>query len=82
MKDRIFRGKYAEGLVYADREREEGGDYKHLAFLSYRTLELEIRKDCPPELKAWIEHDAMRIQSMRGQPFRVSTAGQTVLLGG
>src|SRR3546814_1593750 len=81
MDQRIFSGIYPAGIVYADRTRQKGGDYARLAFLPYDTLELEFSTDCPPELKKLIERDAEKIQSRAGQEFRVSTVGQTVLLG-
>lgn len=79
--DRLFVGVYPTGIVYADRSREEHGDYKRLAFLPYRTLELEWSKGVPADLKKRIESDARVIQARRGEEFQVSTAGQTVRLG-
>lgn len=81
MQSRIFSGIYPTGIVYADRQREKGGDYARLAFLPFSTLELEFATDCPPELAAQIELDAERIQVRVGQDFKVSTCGQTVVLG-
>lgn len=80
--DRLFIGIYPMGIVYADREVEVLGDYKRLAFLSYRTLDLELKPDCPAELRGHIENHAEAIQARRGQQYEVSTSGQTVLLGG
>lgn len=82
MNDRIFRGNYPCGIVYADRKREKHGDYARLAFLPYNTLQLEFADDCPPELRKQIEAEAAAIQSRRGEQFQISTAGQTVTLGG
>jgi hypothetical protein len=82
LKQRLFSGAYPCGIVYADRAREVAGDYKRLAFLSYASLELEIEHDCPDDLAALIRDDAALIQAQRGQHFQISTAGQTVLLGG
>jgi hypothetical protein len=81
MNPRIFAGVYPAGIVYADRHREEHGDYARLAFLSYATLELEVEKSCPAQLRAEITEDAARIQARRGQQYQVSASGQTVLLG-
>lgn len=81
MPDRIFCGVYPCGLVYADRHREKHGDYARLAFLSYRTLELELEKDCPAELVAEIQASAAGMQAKRGQPFQISTTGQSITLG-
>lgn len=81
MSDRIFCGVYPCGLVYADRSREKHGDYVRLAFLPYHTLELELERDCPAELRADIEASAAAMQAKRGQPFAISTTGQYVRLG-
>lgn len=54
---------YPEGIVYADRRRERGGDYARLACLSFGTLRLEIEKDGPEELRRRIVADAERIQA-------------------
>ncbi len=78
---RIFIGCFPEGIVYADRTVEIDGDYARLAFLSYSTLELEFSPACPTALKQEIRDSAARIQARRGQPFRISTCGQTVVLG-
>lgn len=80
-KDRLFIGVYPGGIVYADRGREEHGDYARLAFLPFDTLKLDIASNCPLDLKERIEADASRIQLQRGKQFRISTAGQTVMLG-
>lgn len=77
----LFIGIYPCGVVYADRTRERDGDYIRLAFLCYSTLELEMEPDCPPNLEAMIRKNAATIQAMKGQQFRISTCGQTVLLG-
>ncbi len=79
---RIFIGVYPEGLVYADRMREVGGDYARLAFLSYRTLELQFDAGCPEYIRPWITKDAAAMQARRGESFQISSCGQTVLLGG
>jgi hypothetical protein len=81
VNSRIFSGVFPTGISYADRQREETGDYKRLAFLSFSTLVLEVRPDCPHGLRTEIEADAARIQARRGEHFQVSTCGQTVLLG-
>lgn len=78
---RIFIGCYPEGIVYADRTAEIDGDYARLAFLSYSTLELEFSPACPLQLKQEIRDSAARIQAQRDQPFRISSCGQTVVLG-
>ena len=75
-------GVYPGGIVYADKSREQDGDYARCAFLSFSTLELQWEKDCPSDLRAEIERDAARIQSMRGQPYPIDASGHTVILGG
>lgn len=81
MSDRLFTGVYPTGIVYADRAKEEHGDYKKLAFLQYNTLTLRWNGECEPELKAQIEAHAQDMQSKRGQFFQTSTCGQGVTLG-
>jgi hypothetical protein len=80
MNARIFSGVFPCGISYADREREEHGDYKRLAFLPFDTLQLEIEKSCPPAMAAEIRADAAA-NFRPGQVFQVSGAGQTVTLG-
>lgn len=82
MADRLFIGVYPTGLVYADRERERHGDYVRCGFLSYRSLALELERDCPAVLRDEIVRHAQGIQARRGEEFEVSSSGQTVLLGG
>ena len=79
--ERLFIGIYPCGISYADRSREEHGDYKKLAFLPYSTLALDVRPDCPPDLRQTIEADAATIIARKGEPYQVSTCGQTVILG-
>lgn len=81
-EERLFAGVFPCGIGYADRAVEENGDFKHLAFLSFRTLKLELRAGCQAEFCALIKKDAAVIQSRRGEQYQVSTSGQTVLLGG
>ena len=81
LPERIFCGVFATGLSYADREKEEGGDYKRLAFISFSTLTLEVEKSCPAELRPYIERNAKLLQNKRGQEYQVDTCGHTVLLG-
>lgn len=82
-KPRLFIGVYPTGIVYADRQEEEHGDYKRLAFLSYRTLELEWEQDAViASLTQAIRWHAKGMQAKRGEHFQVSTSGQTVRLGG
>jgi len=81
MGSRLFIGFYPTGIVYADKTVEEAGDYKRLAYLNYRSLELEFSRGCPPDLQREIKSHVKGIQKKRGERLRVSTAGQTVVLG-
>ena len=78
---RLFIGNYPEGIVYADRFVEEHGDYKRLAFLSYRTLTLELSPHVPDFLRERIEEDAAAIQARSGQQYQISGSGQSIQLG-
>lgn len=81
MNDNLFVGFYPEGVVYADRQHEVRGDYKRLAFLPYRTLELNLKEDCPDHLAAEIESHAAEIQMQRGLDLEITACGQSVRLG-
>lgn len=81
LADRLFVGVYPAGISYADRSREEHGDYAKVAFLSFRTLELEVYKPKSP-LLALIRKDATKIAARRGEKYQVSSSGQYVILGG
>lgn len=71
-KDKLFSGCYPEGIVYADKTREEHGDWKKLAFLSYRTLELEFYGRVPADLKNLITEDAAAIQAKKGEKYSIA----------
>jgi hypothetical protein len=45
--DPLFIGLFPAGVSYANRNVEENGDYKRLAFLPYDTLALEVQKAYP-----------------------------------
>jgi len=65
--DRLFIGVYPEGIVYADRYVQPHGDYKRLAFLSYRSLALTFSDEqCLPELRKKIVTHAATLQEKRG----------------
>lgn len=81
MNDRLFIGVFATGISYADRMREEHGDYAKLAFLPYDTLLLKVYENCPANLLAKIEASTASIQARRGERFQISSSGQTVMLG-
>lgn len=80
-EERLFAGKYPTGILFADRAVEVLGDYKRLGFLPYETLELEVERGCPPALEALMRAHATKLQAQAGQPYPISTAGQTVTLG-
>lgn len=81
LKDRIFVGVFPTGIAYADRQVERDGDYKPLGFLSFSTLNLTVRTDCPPVMAAWIKIDARAIQARRGEQYPVDCCSHTVRLG-
>jgi hypothetical protein len=82
--DRLFIGIYPCGLVYADRKHEVAGDYALLAFLPYASLVPDFTKRCSSKhpLRAEIAAHMDSMIAKRGEDFQVSTAGQTVRLGG
>jgi hypothetical protein len=77
----LFIGVMPTGIGYCDTSKEEHGDYQVVAFLPFRSLELEVRRPRSPLLAA-IREDAARIQARRGEDYIVSGCGQTVRLGG
>lgn len=78
---RLFIGIFPGGVSYADRARERNGDYIRLGFLPYHSLQLEISRACPPDLRQEIEAHAATLRARRGEQFTISTCGQTVRLG-
>lgn len=81
VEERLFIGVFPCGISYADRAQRVGGDYKRLAFLPFRSLQLEWCPNVPPALVGPIIGDAAVIQGRRGQPFEISASGQCVILG-
>ena len=82
VNDRLFIGIFPGGIVYADRERDEHGDYKRLAFLPYDTLALKLQPDCSTEFRPSIEEHAATIRDRRGQRFDLDACGScSVVLG-
>lgn len=77
----LFVGVFPAGISFADRRVEVRGDYKAVAFLSYATLKLEIKKGCNPDLIEEITAKAKEIQDRRGERYPVDGCGHTVLLG-
>jgi hypothetical protein len=80
-QDRLFIGYYPTGIVYADIGREEHGDYKRVAFLSYKTLIFEPAIGANKLLIEEAKSHAALIQARKGEPMTVTSSGQTVLLG-
>lgn len=78
---RLFYGVFPTGLVWCDRYHEKNGDYKRLAYLNFKTLVLDIEKDCPEELLTRITLDAKELQDRKGEEYQVSSSGQTITLG-
>lgn len=78
---KLFKAVFPTGISYADSTREEHGDYKRVGFLPFSTLEFEVIAPRSP-LLAEARADAAKIQARRGEPFQVSAAGDTVILGG
>lgn len=79
-QQRLFIGLFPAGISYADRARQQHGDYEKVAFLSYSSLELQVC--CPRSpLLAEVQKHAASMQARYGEQFQVSEAGQTVLLG-
>ena len=82
LNEALFAGILGgEGITYADRRVEEHGDYKKCAFVSFKTLELDIHKKCSKDLLPLIREDHTRLLGKRGEEYEVSTCGQTVTLG-
>ena len=81
LADRLFVGVYPTGISYADRSREEHGDYAKVAHLSFQTLELTVYKPKSP-LLSMIRKHAAKIIARRGERFETSASGQYVILGG
>ena len=80
-KDRLFIGVFPCGISYADRAREEDGDYKKVGFLRFADLSFTSAKGANNELLEMARIDAAKIQARKGESFEVSTIGQYVILG-
>lgn len=79
MPCRVFCGVYPTGYVFADRQREQRGDYKRLAYFNYDSLTLTIEKDCPDELRNYICEATAGYRP--GQVIELSASGQTYRIG-
>lgn len=80
-EEAMFAGKFPAGIVYADMRRTKCGDYVHVAFLSYRTLELHVYQTMRDDMRPLVMAHAEKLQGMRGQSYQVSTSGQCTKLG-
>lgn len=80
-KARLFCGVFSTGIRWADRTVECDGDYKHLTFMPFATLQVEFQRDCPIDMRCVIEVEVAGFQKHRGEKFDVSSCGQTVILG-
>ncbi len=78
--DPLFIGVYPGGIVYADRRKEEAGDYKRIAFLGYLTLDLTVSDPKNDQLPAICRH-ANALREKKGEQFQISASGHTVILG-
>jgi len=78
-KARLFIGVFPGGIAYADRGREVHGDYKQLAFRSFRTGALEFY----PGSKAFEEAIKAHSDGIKaGDVVDISASGQTTVMGG
>jgi hypothetical protein len=81
IEGRLFIGTFPTGIVYADRQKEEHGDYQLVAFLPYGSLELQVSRKANKRLAESAAEHAATIQARKGQRFQISTCGQTIVLG-
>lgn len=77
----LFIGVFPTGWIFCDRSIEKHGDYLHVAFQPFDTLQVKYRNDCPYNMRMTIESVAYEHFQMSGQEYQVSTSGQTRLLG-
>ncbi len=78
--ERLFCGVFPEGFSWADRAKQEHGDYKKVAFLSFRDLKFTVCDPASP-LLATVKREAAKLQARRGERFETSASGQGVTLG-
>jgi hypothetical protein len=71
---------HATCFAYCDKSREENGDYITVARLFFSDLKLEINKPRSTLLPEIRKH-AEKMQAKQGQPYPVSSSGQTITLG-
>jgi hypothetical protein len=67
MNERILTVIIREGISYRNAHRVVvGGQRQTLAFLNFKTMQLEIRKGCPAELETEIRQHAETCKSRGG----------------
>jgi hypothetical protein len=74
----LFIAVMPGGITYCDSSREVNGDYKHVAFLPYDSLELAIkapRSKLLPEIK---KH-ASEMKAKEGQMFQIALHGNNMV---
>ena len=77
----LFICHMATGLAYCDQSREEHGDYKRIANLYWMDLSFVPAKDASGELLELAREHAKTFQERKGDEVRVTSSGQTVILG-
>lgn len=70
--DRLFVGVYPGGMVYADRAREQHGDYARVAFLPWHSLTLQVEPGADAALVALARASAAKLQAKRGELYPLS----------
>lgn len=78
--DRLFCCCMPTGWVWSDREVEEHGDYRRLAYMNYGTLELDLEPRVPKELERRIMADAFELSQRRGERYAIA-CNITITLG-
>jgi len=78
LNERLFICSMPCGISYADRGREEHGDYKRLAFHAYSSGALEFYRGSDPWKEMITAHAA---QTPNGTRVSTSCCGQYVTMG-
>jgi len=78
--ENLFIGMFPTGIVYADKRKCKGGDYKRIAHLSFTTLDITVY-DEGNDLMPLVMEDVEGYLEKRGQEIEISSSGQTVTLG-
>ena len=80
IRESLFCGLFPTGWSWCDTAIEENGDYKQIAYMSYRKLELEVYVPSSPLLPL-IRKDAAELQAKRGQEYAIA-GNMVITLGG